>query len=342
MIPEGMVKPFVRGGTLKFDFQSDVSDDLVQGEIIEAGVSIFLPPDSMKKITVEGVGEVVEIRNNLTSLEFGSMIVKNCGVDNSFYLSSPNAKVEYEGSGVDNLAILEIASGSTIDLSGVDQELQIKTSDDSDITVTMSGVDQRLTINGGYTSIDSAGIDAAIAINGPNRCDHIINSGISNSCTITEKIVSVPDVSCAASSNVAKWSCSHWGFMSTSAVVGSSIGLLALIILCCGLSCWGCYKCCCRGRREETSLQPLPSGAGSDDLQKIEEGQVVDAEVTGIDDNDRRYHHGQSIKTDENAADHQDDPTDPTSCPDEPDIVEAEFLVESNSVEGSKVPKTIE
>ena len=73
-----------------------------------------------------------------------------------------------------------------------------------------------------------------------------------------------------------------WIFNMATVVV---IGLLAVIILCCGLSCWGCYKCCGGGRREETSLQPLPSGARNDDLQKIEEGQVVDAAL-------REVHHG--------------------------------------------------
>lgn len=290
MFPEGLVEPFVKGSTLKFDFQRDATDGFSKGENIQAGVSIFLPSTLMTKIIFEGVDAIVEVRNNLASPD--SMIIKNSGVDGTFYLSSPNTKVKYEASGVDNTAFLEVASGSTMDLSGVDQDLHIKTSDDADIEVTMSGVNQRLTIDGDYTKIKASGVDAKIFINGPKGCNDISSSGVAIDCSITEETVVVPDISCLATSKVQKWRCSHFGPLSTGAAAGVGIGVVVLIISICVLSCWGCYKCF-GGGRHRTSHLPSPPVAHHD-AEKAIPDHVVAAEVTGIDGDDDHHHHHNS------------------------------------------------
>jgi hypothetical protein len=340
--PEGLVTPFVKSGTLKFDIQKDVMDGFQKGDTIEAGVSIFLPPNQMKKVIIEGVDVVVEIMNNLTSSELESLMIECSGVDNTVYVSSPNARVEYEGSGVDITAIIEAASGSSIDLSGVDQSVRIKTGDDLD--VTMSGIDQELTIEGAYNKIESSGIDNKISVNGPTRCDNIDNSGISNSCSTTDEVVMVPELSCLASSKVQKWKCSNWGW-STSAAVGGGIALLVVLILLCGLSCWGCYKCCGGGHQEQTmepnqgqgakqshAKQPNASGTGPG----AEEGGtgVLEAEVISHTSMDDQASHG------DNQSRFNDQTASKSATLDSP-VLEAEIIVDGTNDRDARAEKDL-
>ena len=326
---------------MKFDFQSDVTQDLFQGETIQAGISIFLPPHTMKKIIVEGVDEVVEISNNLTSSELGFLTIDNSGIDNTLYMASPNSVVDYVGSGVDNYAILEIGPGSMIDLSGIDQEIRIKTSDESDIDITMSGIGQHVTIEGGYSNIDVSGIDAKVYVNGPNRCDHIKASGINNGCSITEETVTVPELECLATSTVQEWHCSHWGFTSKSAAIGGGIGILIFLILCCIFSCWGCYRCSKKGDDrlgEGPIIPPVQKYPHGDDVQKIEEGHhVVEAEVTGIENQSKNT--GMSSM----AGEQHDDPkasSKTASSQHDQEVVEAEIIVDATPTTNSPAEET--
>jgi hypothetical protein len=280
-VPEGFVKPKISGSTLEFPAQEDSLKDLgySKGDKIKAAVNLFIPVSQLRNIRVSGVDESVEIIvtdelllgdiTNSTAF-LPTINIRVSGVDSRLYVNTPYSKVKYTGSGVDNTAIVEAATGSSVDLSGVDQSLSIK-SDFLD-SVKVSGVDQYLLIEGTYGKIRVSGVDGQIRVNGEKGCNTVDGSGddysgVDNRCKTTEETVTVPTLACLAESKVI------YAGTSTGAIVGIVIGVLAVVALCiggCGAAC-GCF----RSRRSQTK-QAGPKA-------EIPTGSWVEAEVIEVD-----------------------------------------------------------
>jgi hypothetical protein len=252
MTPTSIVEPYVSGSTLKFRMKN-VLDGMHKQDRVQAAVNLYIPANQMKSIQISGVDQVVEIVHMVNDTEVESINIRDSGVDNQMYASLPYTKVYYKGSSVDSSTELQAASGSTVDISGVDQTLKIKTGDE--LKVKMSGVNQRVYIDGDYTDISMSGVDNKVYVNGPSRCDHISKSGVDNNCQVTEDTVTVRQVECLANTKVGYYRCG-WNSLSTGATVGLSVGAVTLFILCCVAGGCGIRACC---RQRQGSNFPPPT-----------------------------------------------------------------------------------
>jgi hypothetical protein len=147
---------------------------------------------------------------------------------------------------------LEAASGSSIDISGVDQTVRVKTVDN--LNVKMSGVDRD------DIQIQMPGVDNKAYVNGNSGCDDVTTPGVDNNCYITEKTVSFPELECVASTKVVNWSA--WSVSDTTAVAcGIVLGVLVVAI-------FGCVFCCCRRQKRNiiTREEKPPAQAARKDI----------------------------------------------------------------------------
>ncbi len=249
MVPEDLVEPYVSGGSLKFNLQEDALQGLSKGDGIKTAVNLYIPVSQMKQIYVNGVDQNIEViytnPSSLVELEF--ININDSGVDNRLYVTSPNSKVHYTGSGVNSKLQVEAASGSSIKISGVDQEVRIKTGEG--LNVKMSGVDQTVYIEGGYERIKMSGVDNTAYVNGENRCDNIESSGVDNDCSLTEGTVVVQELSCLAWTKVGKYGCNSWWSTGAGIAVGA-VSVVLLILL--------CIACCCGVKACVSSFQKAP------------------------------------------------------------------------------------
>jgi hypothetical protein len=234
MSPTGLVQPRVVGSTLELDIQDIMKDlGMKDGDPVQAAVNIFVPVSQLKSVIVQGIDMNVEVVNTIETTEPNSLTVEDSGIDNSLYLTTPYSKISYKGSGVNSKAYMETAAGSSIDLSGVDQEVHIKTTGAS-LTVDLSGVDEKVYVQGGgFEKISMSGVDTRVYINGGN-CNTVDPSGVDNSCRQTTDNVTIPTLECLASSNLQN------GCGNVEGLVKAMILLLVLSGLVCVCCCCGC------------------------------------------------------------------------------------------------------
>jgi hypothetical protein len=234
MYPDGLVQPRVVGNTLELDIQ-DIMKGLGKkdGDNVLAAVNVFVPVSQLKSVRVQGVNMNVEVVNTIESTESNSLTVEDSGVDNSVFLTAPYSKILYTGSGVNSRAYMETAAGSSITLSGVDQEVHIKT-EGANLSVDMSGVNEKVYVEGGdFDQISMSGVDTRVYTNG-GSCNNVDQSGLDNSCRLTTDNVTIPTLECLASSNLQN------GCTGAEGLVKAIIWLLVisgLAFLCC---CCGC------------------------------------------------------------------------------------------------------
>jgi hypothetical protein len=242
MYPEGLVQPVVTGSTLELNVQ-DILKGMGRGDRVKAAVNLYVPVSQLKKVILDGVDTTVEIINTIETTSNHSMTIKDSGVDNVIYLTSPYSKVSYDGSGVDSMMQMIAAAGSSIVLSGVDQVVKVKTEGD-DLMVDMSGVDQDVYVQGGgFQRLSMSGVDNSVYING-GSCNNVDKSGVDNSCSISDATFTVPTMACLESSKVGKC---H-GCDGISKVIAILAGFL--ILGCCGSCIFGIAYCTCyRNRR---------------------------------------------------------------------------------------------
>jgi hypothetical protein len=285
MFPEDLVEPYVSGGSLKFDFQEHALQGLSKGDRIKTAVNLYIPVSQLKKISISGVNQNIEVINDNPSFELESITIKDSGVDNRLYVTSPYSKVHYKGSGVDSSVQVEAASGSSIDISGVDQDVWIKTGEG--LNVKMSGVDQKVYIEGGYEKIKMSGVDNTAYVNGENRCNNIERSpGLDNDCSTTEATVVVEALSCLASTKVGEYGC-NFGDNSTGAAIAVGAVLLVLLILLCIACCCG-VKVCVSGQapvaakntetKTEYDQAVVSTGVVEAEVIEVKAGQVTPME----------------------------------------------------------------
>lgn len=254
MYPPGLVAPSISDRKLTFSIQDDALRDLSKGDSVQAGVNLYIPADWLKKISVGGIDEIVEIIHNANVTTTTPLQVSDSGVDNLVSIISPNVPVSYRGSGVDIVAHIEAASGSSIDLSGVDNTVNIKTVDN--LNVEMSGIDQQVWIEGSYDQVKMTGIDGDVRVNGVIGCDNVSKKGIDNSCKTTDEVLTVPELACLADTEAVKYSCATWVWWNQR-TIGVAVGALLLLTLIVGLCIFCCCRCCGNTRSRNQRNYPV-------------------------------------------------------------------------------------
>ena len=306
-IPKGLIKPKVNGNTLVFPVQKDALYNLgyTKGDSVEAAVNLFIPLSQLRKIQISGVNDFVEIIVSEDALLWGeengtlatnsstasssslrappTIDIRSSGVDTRLYVNTPYSKVNYDGSGVDNTAIIDAGTNSSVVVSGVGHNLSIQS--DYLKTVQLSGVDQDLLIEGSYRTLSLSGVDCRVRVHGGETgCNAIDASsgGVNTNCRLTNDTVIVPTLDCVAESKTI------YQGVSTGATVGIALASLLVLCLCVAL----CAFCCCGGRRcgsrqvgrqnEESSYPPKPNGATTDVPvgSWVEEAEVIEIEPT--------------------------------------------------------------
>ena len=262
MYPEGLVKPYVKSSTLKFSFNKDLFS-YKKGDRVTAGVNVYVPANQLQKINVEGINQVVELVNDATY----PLQVRESGIDNEIYVNSPNSQVSFKTSGIDSFARIESNSGSSVEAAGIDNEVEIKTTNDATLTVDMQGVDNRVFIEGSHKEISMSGVDGSVSVsnNGTSTtCGNVDKSGIDNKCSVvSDQTVTIEELACVVESKVSKvWDCDWLEGLATAAIVGSVV-VLVVICCCCVLGCYGIYRCTKYNNRRDTAVaaKNQPPGA---------------------------------------------------------------------------------
>ncbi len=287
--PLGFVEPQLSGSTLQLLIKKDRLKDLgySRGDRIESSINVYVPLKQLKNIRVDGVDQAVEVivteslltdinvssTSATTSSLFPTIRIRSSGVDTRIYVTAPYSAIDYTGSGVDNEATIQAGRNSTIDLSGVNQQVRIQ-SEFLVGNIDLSGINNRLYIEGDYEKIRLSGVDCQVQVNGKSGCNSIDNSGVNNNCRVSEENVTVPGLSCLASTKVIQEG------PSVGAAVGMGVGLLALLGLClfgCVYSCRGCGQS--KVPTSHISQPPLPDTTPCDP-PKVD---IVEAEVIGIE-----------------------------------------------------------
>jgi hypothetical protein len=302
-IPEGFLKPKVSGSTLELVAQDDVLEEDLgysKGDKMEAAVNLYIPVSQLRNIRVDGVDSFVEIivtedllgddiiNNSTTSDDLPTINIRASGVDSRLYVNTPYSKVKYTGSGVDNTAVVEAGTGSSVVLSGVDQSLKIKS--DYLSSVRLSGVDQYMLIEGTYEKVTMSGVDGNLRVNGETGCNAIDMTGVKSNCkTSSQETVTVPILTCTADTKAVQ-ACSKNGWcLSTGATIGVVLALFVVVVLC----VWLCVRCCGCGRRGRHSNPPAPTTTADQEVkqssspkastQQVPNGNWVEAEVIEVE-----------------------------------------------------------
>lgn len=306
--PEGLVEPQISGSTLELSANMERLKELgySKGDKIESSINVYIPLNQLRNIRVDGIDQTVEVivteellttnndnddnddvfNNTTNTMNLPSIRILSSGVDTRVYVTAPYSPIVYTGSGVNNHVTIKASRNSSVDLSGVDQQVHIQ----SELligVIPMSGINNRLYLEGNYEKIQLSGVDCQVYVNGETGCNAIENSGVDNNCQIFQDNVTVPAVSCLATTTVIQ-GCSFWCFGSdeggsVGTAVGMGIGLLvflALMIGCCVFLCRGRYT-----KKKTThhysSSQTSPYKSESN---KPQEATYVEAEVIAIEE----------------------------------------------------------
>lgn len=286
--PEGLVEPRISGSTLDFPADRELLKELgySKGDEIEAAVNLYVPVSQLMNIHLGGVEETVEViitedllGNISNDTELPTLNIQSSGVDSDVYVNAPYSRVKFVGSGVDNKATIVAGKGSSVSLTGVDQDVYIKS--EFVAASKLSGVDQVLMIEGAYKEIKMSGVSGKVRVNGETGCNAIDSSGVDNNCRITTDTVNLTTLDCLASTKVVKASCTG---ISTAAWIGIGIAILVGLVLCIGA--------CAYGRRSRArEVYPAGVKAVSPPQQFHHEGlknpqgpEVIEAEVIEIKD----------------------------------------------------------
>jgi hypothetical protein len=250
MFPEGLVKPRVVGTTLELDIQ-DIMTLKSLGASVQAAVNIFVPIGQLKYVNVEGSDMNVAV-TNIVEITDAGMTVTDYGADNDISLTSPYSAISYQGFGKNSRVRMEVASGSSIYLSGIDQVLYVKADGDT-LDVDMAGANEKVYVDGGGANeISLSGVDSIVYLNA-GSCDTVVNSGIDNSCIVTNETVSVPDFDCLVTSNL-RFGCEGAADGEVDvdaegiakAVVWTIVFVAVIVLICCCvcIGCLGGLACC--------------------------------------------------------------------------------------------------
>jgi hypothetical protein len=252
--PPGLVKPKVSGSVLSYELQNILE---TKGEEVQAGINLYIPVDKLQIIQIDGVNQFVEVKAGSNDTITNLSIVDS-GVDNQVLLSMPNWIVDYEEMGVGNNIQMDVAAGSSISISGVDIEANVKCPEK--LTVRTTGVDNNVFIEGQLLSAVMDGVDGEIKVNDKgqnNPCGNVQNDGIANDCHASEYIFAMDSLSCLAETE-ADYQCSSFWPYSTAASVGFGVGLLLFIIAMIA-ACIFCFCVSCRKKTRQTDFVKPPS-----------------------------------------------------------------------------------
>ena len=245
--PPGFVRPVLRGNTLSYEYQNVLEGQYSKGDEVEAGIHIYVPIDQLTSIEVPGVEvslqvtigpdvSVVDVDNGgQFNVSSKSLQVTDTGVSNVVTVTSPSRTIDYTGTGVESLLVMEAATRSSLSLSGVDNEAYVK----SDLLdIYSGGVDGKIVVEGGVANVVMTGVDGDIEING-SGCDNSAFGGVDNSCMYTDERITVTPLSCTVQTELDYEGC-WFRNISTGAKVGMSIafvllffGVVSGIIACC-------------------------------------------------------------------------------------------------------------
>jgi hypothetical protein len=226
MFPEGILEPFVRDGVLRMGW-ADSLDGVSEGNSTKAAVNLFIPATQMRKITTNGIGEVVQITNVNASAAPEVLTIEDNGIGNKFYVRSSGSPVRYAAGSTDAAIEAEVMAGSSFQFSSLNQKARIKNLGVA-MDVIMDGVNQEVTIEGGYTNLALKGANAKVFINYLYGCDNVENSGASSKCTEVTRTVNVADLECLSSTEAITFVCASSAFSpysSAAAVLGSVLSI---------------------------------------------------------------------------------------------------------------------
>mmetsp|Transcript_28708 Transcript_28708/g.50840 ORF Transcript_28708/g.50840 Transcript_28708/m.50840 type:complete len:407 (+) Transcript_28708:174-1394(+) len=244
MFPPGIVRAQVSGGVLKYTLQN-VLQDYDAGQEVQAGVNLYIPIDRLKTVQIHGVDQFVEVRvENWTLPDDGGMSpqaplrVVDYGVHNEVFITSPTLRVNFADNGADNMVHMEAASGSSLDLSGVDSKASVKCP--RGLSVRTSGVENSVFVEGQIRSATMEGVDGHIQVNEnatSSPCSNVAMSGVGNRCSPTSTAFTVESLPCLSNTEVG-----HFWHYSTDESMGIGIGFLFLFL---GIALViGCVFCC--------------------------------------------------------------------------------------------------
>ncbi|KAG7365279.1 hypothetical protein IV203_038482 [Nitzschia inconspicua] len=300
MHPEGLLEPRTRDDILSCDLQNIVEDPLGyhKGQNIHAGISLYIPIDQLSSISIQGVEQYVQVHmddNETISAMMEPLRILNEAIDSQVLVSSPYWVVHYEERGVDNRIWMDVAAESSVDVSGVDIEANIKCP--QGLNVRARGVDNDIFVEGPVASGRMDGVDADLQINDSsnnNPCANVTNSGVSNQCDETNDAFEMQDLSCLADTE-AGYSCSWFWNISTAGEVAIGVGFTLIIAATIGGCIFCCVRgyCCCKNSgRNEQAYPPNPPAPfspkdvqndtfkGSDEANSVMEAEVLEIKST--------------------------------------------------------------
>jgi hypothetical protein len=261
--PAGFIRPVLtNNGELHYEFTKDLEESYAAGDRLEAGVQLYLPVDTLKSIRVTGVDQFVDVSINQSFLaqeksknmssSADILQIIDDGVDNIVTVTSPYVPVDFVGSGVDSLLVMDAAAGSTLFLSGVDFEAYIKS---QGLEIYADGVDTKIVVEGNVSKAVMKGVDGDLEING-GGCNNVALQGVDNKCEYTNETVTVNSLSCTVETE-ASYNC-WFNHISTGAAIGLGLGLLVILFVSVG----GIVYCCCRKR---CANQPISRDIGKNE-----------------------------------------------------------------------------
>lgn len=292
MVPEGLFEAQIHDEVLFYRLKNILEESgYKKGDRLQAGISLFIPTNSISAIKIEGVKQFVQVNaddERLSTIEEPLRIVSTA-IDTQVRVLSPYWKVYYTETGVDNEVSLEVASKSSLDIAGVDIDVYVRCPDS--LTVLAHGIDNHVFIEGQLLSASMEGVDVDIEINdstASNPCSNVSDGGVGNDCDVSNDVFEMLDLSCLADTR-AGYQCSF--NLSKEAEVGIGIGVSVFFVAAISSFIFLCarYCCCCRpdgSKKQNPEIYPTVAKTSEKNSQyHVNDNaniSVVEAEVLEI------------------------------------------------------------
>ena len=287
VLPVGWITPKVSDGILQFEVTDPkgltgnangdaTKEGYSKGDTIEAAVNLYIPISQIQNVVLSGGNNKVEVIIDATlfpSLASAppSLDIEVSGYGNHLYVQAPDSSVDLKVSGIESRVHL-VAGGtipSSVSISGITNKVEFLIAEKNNTSTTplhdidLSGVDCYLLLEANYLQASISGVASRMRVvekenstETSDGCFNVVTKGVDVNCEmITTEQVTVPTLSCVATTTVVKLSNSSHNsnsYWSTGQIIGVVIGVLGaalLGILSCMYFC-GCFGC---GRRRQAA-----------------------------------------------------------------------------------------
>lgn len=292
MHPEGLLQAQVHNGVLSYQLQDILEEPLGyhEGQPLQAGISLYIPTSQLSTISIEGIEQYIQVHADQESEEMWSVVTEplrivNQAIDSELRVSSPYWVVHYEDSGIDNVAWMDVAAHSSVELSGIDTETNLQCPEG--LTVKALGVDNNIFVQGPVRSGTLDGVDAKLQINTNDNniypCANVTNQGVGNNCRDSTDVFEMQDLTCLADTEAGyqcKWS---WN-VTTAGSIAIGVGVLIVLvgavggcIVCCVKGCGGSRKISSRYVDTSDALPPYPTTTTTLPTKSVTNDAIKDA-----------------------------------------------------------------